>query len=132
MTLLELLSEFCDRRGLDRPTAVMASTDPTIRQMMGPQPALPLDDELPAIYEETAYAWREYCEAGGLMSYGANQRATYVRLATYADRLLRGERPGDLPIEQPTKFEFVINLKTARALGLTIPPLAAIYLVPES
>jgi putative ABC transport system substrate-binding protein len=68
------------------------------------------------------FGWREYCEAGGLMSYGANQRATYVRLATYADRLLRGERPGDLPIEQPTTFELIVNLGTARALGLTVPP----------
>jgi putative ABC transport system substrate-binding protein len=67
------------------------------------------------------FGWREYCEAGGLMSYGASQRATYVRLATYADRLLRGEKPGDLPIEQPTTFELVVNLGTARALGLTVP-----------
>jgi putative ABC transport system substrate-binding protein len=69
------------------------------------------------------FGWREYCEAGGLISYGANQRATYVRLAAYADRLLRGETPGGLPVEQPTAFELVINLKTAKALGLTIPPL---------
>ena len=68
------------------------------------------------------FGWREYCEAGGLASYGASQRATYVRLADYADRLLRGEKPADLPIEQPTKFEFVINTATARALGLAIPP----------
>jgi putative tryptophan/tyrosine transport system substrate-binding protein len=68
------------------------------------------------------FGWREYCEAGGLMSYGANQRAAYVRLATYADRLLRGESPGDLPIEQPTTFELIVNLGTARALGLTVPP----------
>ena len=68
------------------------------------------------------FGWREYCEAGGLASYGANQRATYTRLAGYADRLLRGEKPADLPIEQPTKFEFVINTATARALGLAIPP----------
>jgi putative ABC transport system substrate-binding protein len=67
------------------------------------------------------FGWREYCEAGGLVSYGANQRVTYTRLAVYADRLLKGEKPADLPIEQPTKFELVINLKTARALGLTVP-----------
>jgi putative ABC transport system substrate-binding protein len=68
------------------------------------------------------FGWREYCEAGGLVSYGANQRATYVRLAAYADRILRGESPADLPIEQPTNFELVINPKTAAALGLAIPP----------
>ena len=68
------------------------------------------------------FGWREYCDAGGLASYGGNQRATYVRLAAYADRLLRGEKPADLPIEQVSRFEFIINLKTAEALGLTIPP----------
>ena len=65
---------------------------------------------------------REHCEVGGLASYGANQRTTYVRLAAYADRILRGEKPGDLPIEQPTTFELVLNGKTARALGFEIPP----------
>jgi putative ABC transport system substrate-binding protein len=67
------------------------------------------------------FGWREYCEAGGLASYGANQRATYRRLAAYADRLLRGEKPADLPIEQPTRFEFVINAATAKTLDLVIP-----------
>ena len=66
------------------------------------------------------FGWREYCDAGGLASYGASQRATYLRLATYADRILRGEKPADLPVEQPTKFELVINMRTARGLGLTI------------
>ena len=68
------------------------------------------------------FGWREYCDIGGLASYGANQRATYSRLAIYADRILKGENPAELPIEQPTKFELVINLQTAKALNLTIPP----------
>lgn len=64
------------------------------------------------------FGWSEYCDAGGLLSYGANQRATYFSLATYADRILRGEKPADLPVERPTKFELVVNLKTARTLGV--------------
>ena len=67
------------------------------------------------------FGWREYCDAGGLASYGGNQRATYFRLATYADRILRGEKPGDLPIEQPVTFELVLNSRTAKTLGLEIP-----------
>jgi putative tryptophan/tyrosine transport system substrate-binding protein len=64
------------------------------------------------------FGWSEYCEAGGLLSYGANQRATYVWLATYADRILRGEKPADLPVERPTKLELTVNLKSARTLGV--------------
>ena len=67
------------------------------------------------------FGWSEYSDAGGLLSYGANQRATYFRLATYADRVLRGENPADLPVEQPTKFELVVNLKTAKALRIDVP-----------
>jgi putative ABC transport system substrate-binding protein len=67
------------------------------------------------------FGWSEYCDAGGLLSYGANQRATYFRLATFADRILRGEAPADLPVEQPTKFELVVNLGTAKALGIEVP-----------
>ncbi len=68
------------------------------------------------------FGWSEYADAGGLMSYGANQRDTYVRLAAFADKLLRGATTAELPIEQPTRFELVVNLRTATALGITLPP----------
>jgi putative tryptophan/tyrosine transport system substrate-binding protein len=67
------------------------------------------------------FGWREYCDAGGLASYGANQRATYFHLAQYADRLLRGEKPGSLPIQRASTFELVLNLRTARDLSLQVP-----------
>jgi putative ABC transport system substrate-binding protein len=67
------------------------------------------------------FGWREYCDAGGLASYGANQRATYARLAEYADRLLKGEKPESLPIQRASTFELVINLRTARAIGVEVP-----------
>ena len=66
------------------------------------------------------FGWSEYCEAGGLLSYGANQRATYFWLASYADRILRGESPAALPVVQPEKFELAVNLKTAKLLGVDL------------
>ncbi|WFU43246.1 ABC transporter substrate-binding protein [Bradyrhizobium sp. CB82] len=73
------------------------------------------------------FGWSEYCEAGGLLSYGANQRATYRWLASYADRILRGEDPAALPVMRPEKFELVINLKTARLLGIELDTSAILF-----
>jgi putative ABC transport system substrate-binding protein len=77
---------------------------------------LALKHRLPSIFQD-----RVYVEAGGLMSYGTKFTDVYLRAATYVDKILKGAKPGDLPVEQPVSFELVVNLKTARALGLTVP-----------
>jgi putative ABC transport system substrate-binding protein len=78
---------------------------------------LALKSRLPSMYQN-----REFVDAGGLMSYGADEADSYRRVAYFVDRILKGAKPADLPVEQPTKFELVINLKTAKQIGLTIPP----------
>ncbi len=76
-----------------------------------------IERRLPVMYDD-----REFVEVGGLMSYGTNLADLYHRAATYVDKILKGRKPADLPVEQPTKFEFIINLKAAKQIGLTIPP----------
>jgi len=75
-----------------------------------------------AVRLPTSYSFREYPVAGGLISYGVNLRESDRRAATFVDKILKGSKPGDLPVEFPTKLELVINLKAAKALGLTVPP----------
>ena len=87
--------------------------EPNLAQVV----ALALQHRLPA-----TYPWRLYVAAGGLMSYATSIPAFHQRSATYVDKILKGIKPADLPVEEPMKFELVINLKTAKALGITVPP----------
>ena len=102
------------RAGAD---ALIVIADPALMALLhGRIAELAATSRLPAMYD-----WRMYVEAGGLMSYGPSLPGIYRYAATYVDKILKGAKPADLPAEQPTKFELVINLKTAKALGLTIP-----------
>jgi putative tryptophan/tyrosine transport system substrate-binding protein len=97
--------------------ALLVLGDPMFRQYRSRLAALAATNHLP-----TMHNGREYVEAGGLLCYGPSHADMYRRAATYVDKILKGAKPADLPIEQPMTFELVINLKTAQALGLTIPP----------
>jgi putative tryptophan/tyrosine transport system substrate-binding protein len=100
-----------------RAGAIIVGSDQVVNLQTAQISALALKNRLPTMFDA-----RVFMDAGGLMAYGPDFIAPFRRAATYVDKILKGARPGDLPIEEPTKFELVINLKTAKALGLTIPP----------
>jgi putative ABC transport system substrate-binding protein len=101
----------------ERPSALLVTGDGVLQYYIRQILAFAANRRLPVVVQV-----KENAEAGGLMSYAPNRLDGIRRAAVYIDKILRGAKPGDLPIEQPTKFELVINLKTAKALGLTIPP----------
>ena len=98
-----------------RAGAVLALSDAVFGSELAQFAKLAAKNRLPAMYSR-----REFAEAGGLLAYGPNFSDAYRRAAAYVDKILKGARPADLPVEQPTKFELVVNLRTAKALGLTI------------
>jgi putative ABC transport system substrate-binding protein len=101
----------------ERPDGLFVSVGPQLRSIGKRIADFALKSRLPSVY-----TGRAGVDAGGLIYYGADQADSYRRVAYYVDRILKGTKPADLPVEQPTKFEFVINLKTAKQIGLTIPP----------
>jgi putative tryptophan/tyrosine transport system substrate-binding protein len=100
-----------------RAQALIVFPDPLTVRYRGQIVELAAKHRLPAMY-----GFQEFVHAGGLMAYGSNVSLMCRRAAVYVDKLLKGIKPGDLPVEQATKFELVINLKTAKALGMTLPP----------
>ena len=110
------LATTCATLVKDHTKALLIGGGPINFDLRGQIAELALRHRLP-----TVYSWRDGAEVGGLLSYGPNLTSRWSHAAVYVDKILKGAKPGDLPIEQPTKFELVINLKTAKALRLTIP-----------
>jgi putative ABC transport system substrate-binding protein len=102
----------------DRPDALMVPTDTFLVSQRSRIAQFAIENRLPS-----SYTFREHIEAGGLIAYTPDYHDLFRRAASYVDKILKGAKPGELPIGQPTKFELVINLKTAKAIGLTVPPL---------
>ena len=117
VTSLEALDGSLAALARDRPDALLTMPDPLFFFSRQRLVEFAAKNGLPAMY-----GWREPVQEGGLMAYGPNMPDLFYRAATYVDKALKGVKPVDLPVQRPTKFELVINLKTAKALGLTIPP----------
>ena len=111
-----------DTRGIDKAFQVMTRERAEALAVLGDPIFIAERTRIATLAAKGRLPWvREYADAGGLVAYGPNFYELYRRAATYVDHILTGAKPGDLPMEGPTKFELVINLKTAKALGLTIP-----------
>ena len=110
----ESLSAKAKREGAQ---ALITSVGPVIITLQRQVLDFAAKNRLPAIYPN-----RDFVEAGGLMSYGPNSTASWLRVADFVDKILKGTKPGEIPVEQPTKFEFIVNLQAAKQIDVTIPP----------